>query len=332
MLSTRLLSYIASGALATVLTVLSYQSPVSAQEKLIRIGYQPGPNLPWVIKEKQLLEKRGYKTDWVLFPYAAPELEALTAGAIDIASAGTLPIVMMGVANKDIWYIFDEAGNVAGMVVDKKSNIRKAADLKGKRIAFPGKGSQQYGLLMSYLKGSGISDSDMDLYRANAPDMRVLLEKNQVSGFVAWAPFTSEAVRNGYARDLWIADDLHKLKNGHWIGAGASVRAAFAKSSGQAVVDYVRAAHEAAELLRNRPGEVIPIFSKASGLPPEGIEFLLKNKYYVYFDKKDTVPSAAALKQMLEILAEHKVVRVEGDLDSIMANFVHPEFAEKALK
>jgi len=302
-----------------------------AQPKTIRFGYQPGPNLAWVLKEKQLLERRGYRTEWVLFQYAAPELEAMTAGSIDIAFAGTLPIVMMGVANPDIWYVFDEAANVAGMVVARDSNIKGAPDLKGKKIAFPGKGSQQYGLLMSYLAGARLKESDLDMVRANAPDMRVLLQKGQVDGFVAWAPWTSEAVRTGVARDLWVADDIHKLKSGHWVGAGWGVRAAYARDAGDAVVEVVRAMHDAAHALRTRPDEVVQIFSKASGLPPEAIDFVIKNRYYVWYEPRDTVPSRDALKRMLEILSEHRVVRIDKNLDEVLRNFVHPEFAERAL-
>src|SRR5438477_58882 len=91
--------------------------------KTLRLGYQPGPVLAWVVKEKQLLEKRGYKPEWTLFQYAAPELEAMAAGSIDMAVMGTLPIVMVSVNNPDIWYVYDELGNGAGMVVAADSGI-----------------------------------------------------------------------------------------------------------------------------------------------------------------------------------------------------------------
>ena len=80
----------------------------SAQGKTIRLGYQSGPVLSWVVKEKQLLKKRGYKPEWTLFQYAAPELEAMAAGSIDMGSMGTLPIVMISLNNSDIWYVYDE--------------------------------------------------------------------------------------------------------------------------------------------------------------------------------------------------------------------------------
>jgi len=324
-------------ALAAVLFALAGLSahwpgdPATAQPKTIRLGYQPGPVLAWVVKEKQLLEKRGYKPEWTLFQYAAPELEAMAAGSIDMAVMGTLPIVMVSVNNPDIWYVYDELGNGSGMVVAADSPIKGPADLKGKKIAFPGKASQQYGLLMAYLSRAGLKETDLELYRANAPDMRTLLEKKQVDGFLAWAPFTSEAVRTGAARTLFTSDDIAKLKGGHWLNGGWAVRAAWAKDSGAVVVDVIKALHEATQLLRQRPDEVAQIFSRATGLSPEVNGYVIKNGYFVYFDPKDTAPSRDAIKQMIEMLTEHKVIKIDKNVDQVLANLVHPEFVERAL-
>jgi sulfonate transport system substrate-binding protein len=307
------------------------ESRVSAQSKTIRLGYQPGPVIAWVVKEKQLLEKRGYKPEWTLFQYAAPELEAMAAGSIDMGVMGTLPIVMVSVNNPDIWYVYDELGNGSGMVVAPDSGIKGPADLKGKKIAFPGKASQQYGLLMAYLGRAGLKESDLELFRANAPDMRTLLDKKQVDGFLAWAPFTSEAVRSGAARQLFSADDVVKLKGGHWLNGGWAVRAAFARDNAAAVVDVIKALHEATAMLRSNPDEVAQIFAKATGLSAEANGYVINNQYFVYFDPKDTVPSRPAIKQMLDLLTEHKVVKIDKNVDQVLANLVRTEYAEKAL-
>jgi len=306
-------------------------TPVYCQQKTIRLAIQPAPSIDWVVKEKQFLEKRGYKPEWSVFQYAAPQLEAMAAGSIDLAFMGTLPIVMVGVKDPDIWYIYDALGNGSGMVVGVDSGIKGPADLKGKKIAFPGKGSQQYGLLMSYLGRVGLKETDLELFRANAPDMRTLLDKKQVDGFLAWAPFTSEAVRSGAARLLWMSDDLHKLKAGHWLNAGWAVRAKYAKENEDAVVALLKALNEATLFLGSKPDEVAPIFSKATGLGMDAINFMVNNKYWVYFDPKDTVPAREPIKKMFEILAEYKVVKMEKDIDQVLENLVHPEFAEKAL-
>src|SRR5258707_15557258 len=176
---------------------------------------------------------------------------------------GPLPMVMVALKDSELWYFYDELGNGSGMVVAASSPIKTAADLKGKKIAFPGKASQQYGLLMSYLGAAGLAESDVDLIKANVPDMTLLLEKREIDGFLGWAPFTSEAVRKGVARTLWTSDDLQKLKADHWLNAGWAARAAFARQNPAAVIAVVEALHEATMMLRNTPDEGIPIFAKA---------------------------------------------------------------------
>ena len=306
-------------------------APAAVAQKTIRLGYQPAPIIAWVVKEKQLLEKRGYEPEWTVFPYAAPELEAMAAGSIDMAVMGTLPIVMVAVKDPDIWYIYDALGNGSGMVVGVDSNISSAADLKGKKIAFPGKGSQQYGLLMSYLDSAGMNDSDLELFRSNAPDMLTLLKNKQVDGFLAWAPFTSEAVRTGVAKSLWTSDDLHKLKAGHWLNAGWAVRADFARENEDAVIALIESLHEATRLLRSNPEEVTEIFSTATGLAPEVNAYTVSNHYFVYFDPEDTAPSAEPIKEMFAILIKNGVIDPIDNLDQVLENFVHPEFVEKVL-
>jgi ABC-type nitrate/sulfonate/bicarbonate transport system substrate-binding protein len=314
-----------------ILIAAGAAGPASADEKTIQLGIQPAPVLSWVVKEKGLLEKRGFKPQWTVFPYAAPELEAMAAGSIDLAVMGTLPIVMVALKDPDIWYIYDELGNGSGMVVSASSTINTAADLKGKKIAFPGKASQQYGLLMSYLGDAGLAESDVDLIKANVPDMQTLLEKREIDGFLGWAPFTSEAVRTGVARLLWTSDDLQKLKSGHWLNAGWAVRAPFAKANPQAVYALIEALHEATQMLRANPDSVIPIFAKATGLSPEASSYVVKNNYFIYFDAKDTVPAVGPLKVMFELLTRYNVVPDDKRIDQTLTNFVHPEFVQKVL-
>jgi sulfonate transport system substrate-binding protein len=325
---TRLLYAIAGLAL---LLATSLAVPASAQDKVIHLGIQPAPVLSWVVKEKGLLEKRGFKPEWTVFPYAAPELEAMAAGSIDLAVMGTLPMVMVALKDSELWYFYDELGNGSGMVVAASSTIKSAADLKGKKIAFPGKASQQYGLLMSYLGAAGLSESDVDLIKADVPNMETLLVKKEIDAYLGWAPFTSESVRKGVARTLWTADDLVKLKADHWLNAGWAARAKFAKENPAAVIALVESLHEATMMLRNNPDDITAIFAKATGLSAEASSYVVKNGYFTYFDPKDTAPSVGPLKAMFELLAKYKVVPDNKGIDDALAKFVHPEFVQKVL-
>jgi hypothetical protein len=40
---------------------------------------------------------------------------------------------------------------------------------------------------------------------------------------------------------------------------------------------------------------------------------VITNQYFVSFDPKETAPSRPAIKQMVDLLSEHKVVKIEAD-------------------
>ena len=111
-------------AFAALLLGITLAVPALAKDKTIWLGIQPAPVLSWVVKEKGLLEKRGFKPEWIVFPYAAPELEAMAAGSVDLAVMGTLPMVMVALKDSDLWYFYDELGNGSGMVVGASSTIK----------------------------------------------------------------------------------------------------------------------------------------------------------------------------------------------------------------
>ncbi len=322
-------------SLAIVASALGMPRTVQAQEKTIRIGLQPAPLLGYYIRDKKLLEKRGFKPEWLVFPFTPPIMEGMVGGSIDIGFLGVPPTLSAAMRNPGIWYFYDELAGAADMVVRTDSSIRGPADLKGKRIVFPGKASQQFAHISLYLKGSGVKVSDVDLVRANAPDMTTLFKRKEVEGMLCWPPFTSELVRTGEARRLFSVDDLWKStgfsKAGHWINAGWGVRADYARKNEDAVLAVVEALHESTKVLQERPDEVYAVFANATGYTLEAVKYLVGNGFNAYFAPKDTAPSAKSMTQIFRVLEEYGIVKGEGDVDKAIKDLVHPEFVDKVL-
>lgn len=318
--------------LAVTASPLVAHGQASPGEKTIRLALQPAPLLGFYVKEKKLLEKRGFKTEWAVFPFTPPIMEGMAGGSIDIGFLGVPPTLSTAMRNPGVWYFYDELANAANMIVRSDSNIRGPADLKGKKIVFPGKASQQYAQLSVYLDGSGVKDTDIDLVRANATDMTALFKRKEVDGMLGWPPFTSELVRTGEARRLFHADDLLKTKAGHWINAGWGVRADYARKNEDAVIAVVEALHEATRALRERPDEVYAVFAQATGYSLEAVKYLVGNGYNAYFDPKDTAPSVKSMTQIFELLEKYGIVsKGQGSVDAALKELVHPEFVEKVL-
>jgi len=326
----RLFGVAVLGTLALVCGFSSGGSAVAA-EKTIRIGLQPAPLLGFYVRDKQLLEKRGFKTEWNVFPFTPPILEAMAGGSVDMALLGVGPVLSTAARNPGIWYFYDELANAAGMVVRADAGIKGPRDLKGKKIAFPGKASQLYAQLLMYLGNSGVKDTDIDLVRANATDMTTLFQHKEVVGMLCWPPFTSELVRTGEAVSLYNADDLLKEKAGHWLNSGWGVRTEYAKQNPEAVIAMVEALHEATEALRKNPEDVYKVFAKDTGYSLDAVRFIVEKKYDVYFDPKDSAPSAANMTHIFDVFAKYDIIKVDKPMGPVIQELVHPEFVEQVL-
>jgi sulfonate transport system substrate-binding protein len=302
-----------------------------AADKLIRLALQPAPLLGYYLRDKQLLEKRGYKTEWNVFPFTPPILEAMAGGSLDIAFLGVGPVLSTAMRNPGIWYFYDELANAAGMVVRADSGINGPLDLKGKKIAFPGKASQLYAQLLMYLGDSGVKEGDIDLVRANATDMTTLFQRKEVVGMLCWPPFTSELVRTGEAKSLYNADDLLKAKVGHWLNSGWGVRSDYARQNPDAVIAVIEALHEATQALRKDPEAVYQAFAAGTGYSLDAIRFIVEQKYDVYFDPKDTAPSVDNMTRIFEVFEKYGILKADKPVGPVIQSLVHPEFVEQVL-
>src|SRR6478735_1852895 len=111
-------------------------SALAAEPVTLRVGDQKGGN-------RSLLEISGYakdlpyKIEWSEFPAAAPILEALNAGALDVGYTGDLSFLSVYAAGAPIKAIGGTRSDARtqAILVRQDSAIKSVADLKGKRLA-----------------------------------------------------------------------------------------------------------------------------------------------------------------------------------------------------
>ena len=108
----------------------------------VRIGFQKAGTVLVSLKTKGILEKqlqlKGATIQWSEFPAGLPMVEALNAGAIDIAYVGEAPPVFAQAANDSVtrYVAYDPFGpDGEGIVVQNDSKIKKLSELRGKKIA-----------------------------------------------------------------------------------------------------------------------------------------------------------------------------------------------------
>src|ERR1700692_193325 len=111
-------------------------SALAADAVTLRVGDQKGGN-------RSLLEIAGlakdlpYRIEWSEFPAAAPILEALNAGALDVGYTGDLAFLTVYAAGTPIKAIGGTRADARtqAILVREDSPIKSTADLKGKRLA-----------------------------------------------------------------------------------------------------------------------------------------------------------------------------------------------------
>ncbi|HEX9701661.1 MAG TPA: PhnD/SsuA/transferrin family substrate-binding protein, partial [Rhodospirillales bacterium] len=131
---------------ALSLSLFGMAAPGQAQET-INFGVQPATMPIYIARQMGELDKiekkHNVKIVFRSFSYGAPENQALAAGELQIASAGMGPAIVAA-ARLPAKLLAITILEQTALMVPKDSKITKVAELKGKTIAHPGKGSQQY--------------------------------------------------------------------------------------------------------------------------------------------------------------------------------------------
>jgi sulfonate transport system substrate-binding protein len=150
-----------------------------------------------LLKNKGWLEKEFDKDKitirWVQTLGSNKALEFLNAGSIDFGStAGSAALVakINGNPIKSI-YVYSRPEWTA-LVVPKDSNIRKVADLKGKRVAVT-RGTDPHIFLVRALLSAGLSEKDIQPVLLQHPDGKTALIRGDVDAWAGLDPMMAQA-------------------------------------------------------------------------------------------------------------------------------------------
>jgi sulfonate transport system substrate-binding protein len=197
-------------------------SVFAADPVVLRVGDQKGGN-------RSLLDIAGlandlpYKIQWSEFPAAAPILEALNAGALDVGYTGDLAFLSVFANGSPIKAIGGVRANAdtQAILVRNDSPIRTAADLKGKRLAGTRGGWGQF-LIDATLEKSGYKLTEATFAPLGPVDAKIALVAGSIDGWAVWEPYVSYALLKDNARV--VAD-----------GAGLTPTLTFIIASDQAI-------------------------------------------------------------------------------------------------
>ena len=155
------------------------------------------------------------KIQWTSFNAGPSAIEALFAGAIDMAYVGPNPTIS-GYVRSNGEALRVVAGATSGgvaLVVRNDSGIQKPEDFHGKRVASPQLGNTQDVALRVWLKAHGMKTTDkggdVQVMPLANPDQLTLFLKKELDAAWAPEPWATRLVREGNGRiflderDLW---------------------------------------------------------------------------------------------------------------------------------
>src|ERR1700730_3631922 len=183
-------------------------SALAADTVTRRVGDQKGGN-------RSLLEIAGlakdlpYKIEWAEFPAAAPILEALNAGALDVGYTGDLSFLSVYAAGAPIKAIGGTKSDAKtqAILVRQDSPIKSAADLKGKRLAGTRGGWGQF-LIDATLEKAQIKLEDATFAPLGPVDAKIALVAGSIDAWAVWEPYVSFATLKDKARVIADGEGL----------------------------------------------------------------------------------------------------------------------------
>ena len=125
----------------------------------------------WLARERGLFKKHGLEMQYILMPRNPLAVAALLAGEIDAAIIGPGHLVNAGIGGADLIGIAN-----FHLKLDYRLNVRpeikKAEDLRGKRIAISGPGSTSHLVSMLALQGLNIDPTQAKITLLTIPEPR----------------------------------------------------------------------------------------------------------------------------------------------------------------
>ncbi|MBK1656648.1 ABC transporter substrate-binding protein [Paracraurococcus ruber] len=192
-LSRRALGAAAAGLLA---------APSLAQAlPVLRIGNQKG-GLRSLIEASGAGRDLPYRIEWSEFPAAAPLLEALNAGALDLGYQGDLAFLTVFAAGAPLRGIGVARPSPAGQgILVRDDRIRSLADLRGRRIA-GNRGGWGHYLIRAALKREGIGPEEVQVTFLPPTDALLAFRSGAVDAWAVWEPYISVEIQQFGARTL----------------------------------------------------------------------------------------------------------------------------------
>jgi len=231
-------------------------APAAAQTK-INLGYTQANAFmaAFVAKDQGFFAKRGLDVTLQIVPQGSTIASVMASGTLQ---AGTLtpPAFLLAVeggidAQVVAAATFQAKANpTIGVMAREGSNIKTAADIRGKRVGVPGLNGGNHIVMMKWLKNNGVDPKDVTVVETNFPQMGDLLKGGQVDVVVPVEPFISRIQQNGVGYLVAVPTITDSFLESFYI-----MNRDFIQKNPKAAQDFREAIREAVAWIRQNEAE-----------------------------------------------------------------------------
>jgi sulfonate transport system substrate-binding protein len=207
---------------------------------LVRIGWQPTTTveaqIAHVLQRSDILQRNGFKGEYIMFSFGPAVNEALVSGAVDIGFIGDMPSVSLAAVNAPTIVIGRQSVFRGAIVASTKSMIKTLQDLKGKKLHGP-IGSSIYLAALEMLEKANLRPGiDVEVTNMGFADLSDAIRAGKIDAAFVWDPWVENFVEKGLARV--IAEDTR-------LTMVIPMQVEFKKAHPQAAERFLRAHKEA---------------------------------------------------------------------------------------
>jgi NitT/TauT family transport system substrate-binding protein len=230
------------------LAVQSHSSHAQEPLRVIYSSINPHASLVWIAEKRGLFSKYGLSSVLVYVPGGSTAIQALVSGDVELAQLTGPPGVAANLRGGDILYIAMSDDRMAYQLVTRR-DIRRPAELKGRRFGISRFGSSSEFGLRTMLKTVGVDAKDVSILQiGNEAERLVALKSGAIDGSVFNAPFGAEAKRF----DFNIIADAGALGI-PYFNTGICGSARVIQKNEAKIVNFLRAYVEAIKIFKTEP-------------------------------------------------------------------------------
>jgi NitT/TauT family transport system substrate-binding protein len=217
--------------------------------KEIRVPYALGGSTSffWVAQRSGSFEKYGLKVLPIFMRGGREAVQALISRDVTMLQQGSSGVILAWAQGAKDLAVLGATGNKLDYVLVSNANIKKPADLKGKRIAISQLGASTDFIARLAVRQLGLNEKDVTLLSIGAQGERwAALAGGHVDASVFQPPITLRARKAGLP--IWV--DFSK-SDYEYVVAGPVTTRSFIKSDRDAVMNFMRGLADGMDFYRD---------------------------------------------------------------------------------